>query len=184
MEQHIYDDSNWLLNMVENLLSVTRIHNGEAKLNMTLESVEEVVAEAVSRLKKRVPEAVVNVRVPEEFVMIPMDAMLIEQVIINLLENAVVHSQSEQPIDLIVTLDEKMVEFRVIDYGVGIDDSKIQDIFDGIPQDSAQIADSRKGMGIGLSICKTIIVAHGGTVYAGNHENGAEFAFKLLKSCE
>lgn len=184
MEQHIYDDSNWLLNMVENLLSVTRIQNGKAQLNMTSEPVEEVVAEAVARLRKRIPEAMVSVSVPEELVMIPMDAMLIEQVIMNLLENAIIHSESEKQIELNVTLEQDAVDFAVKDYGIGINEDRIEDLFDAVPQDHAQVADSRKGMGIGLSICKTIIVAHGGSIQAENHGNGATFSFKLLRSKE
>ena len=90
---HILEDSNWLLNMVENLLSVTRINNETTKVNKSLESVEEVLAEAVLRLKKRLPDARVNVCVPDEVLMIPMDAVLIEQVLINLMENAFVHSK-------------------------------------------------------------------------------------------
>ncbi len=85
---HIKDDSNWLLCMVENLLSVTRIDERSMGIATSLESVEEVAAEAIQRLQKRLPNADIHVQVPEEYLLIPMDAMLIEQVIINLLENA------------------------------------------------------------------------------------------------
>ena len=97
--QHIYEDSNWLLHMVENLLSITRIHEGGARVTKSLEPFEEVLSEAVQRLKKRIPDAQINVSFPDEFYMIPMDPLLIEQVIINLLENAVRHSQSTHPVD-------------------------------------------------------------------------------------
>ena len=179
MTMRVYDDSQWLLNMVENLLSVTRIQNNETKLKKTLEPVEEVVSEAVTRLRKRLPEASIHVCVPDELIMIPMDAMLIEQVIMNLIENAVIHSESKRPIEIRVDSNEKWVFFHVIDFGIGIDENKIEDLFDGIPLDGAQIADSRKGMGIGLSICKTILIAHGGTISAKNHIDGAEFQFML-----
>ena len=76
--RHILEDSNWLLNMVENLLSVTRINNETAKVTKTSEPVEEVLSEAMIRLKKRLPDANIHVRVPEEFLMVPMDAVLIE----------------------------------------------------------------------------------------------------------
>ena len=99
---NIYEDSNWLLNMVENLLSVTRIQGDSLSINTTEEPVEEVVGEALEKLKKRYPDAAIRVKIPEEFLMIPMDAVLIEQVTINLLENAIVHSGSILPIDFIV----------------------------------------------------------------------------------
>ncbi len=112
--EHIYEDSTWLLHMVENLLSITRIHQDtKARVTRSLEPFEEVLSEAVLRLKKRAPDAQIEVHFPSEFVMIPMDAMLIEQVIINLLENALVHSESIQPIDCFVTTDKTSLTFHV-----------------------------------------------------------------------
>ena len=103
MVEHISEDAHWLLNMVENLLSVTRINaDGSTKVNTSLEPVEEVLAEAVNRLRKRLPRAQINVQVPDDFLMIPMDAVLIEQVLINLMENAIVHSKSRKPVDCYV----------------------------------------------------------------------------------
>ena len=92
----IREDANWLLNMVENLLSVTRIRVGDTHVNTSPEPLEEVVAEAVQRFRKRLPQTKVDVKVPDEFLMVPMDATLIEQVIINLLENAVYHSGTDE----------------------------------------------------------------------------------------
>ena len=165
---NIQEDANWLLNMVENLLSVTRINASNAKVNKSLEPVEEVLSEAVQRLKKRLPDAQINVRIPDEFLMIPMDAVLIEQVIINLLENAVVHARSTRPIDCYVTYDDTSVSFHIRDYGVGISDEKLPVIFDGTGAAPTGNSDSSRGMGIGLSICKTIIAAHDGTITARN----------------
>ena len=175
----INDDANWLLNMVENLLTVTRIQNDESHVSTSLEVVEEVVSEAVQRLRKRIPHAKINVTIPEAFLMVPMDPLLIEQVIMNLLENAVIHSESKQPVDLVVTDSSDSVTFHVIDYGKGLDEDKIPSLFEG--QSASGSSDSHKGMGIGLSICKTIIQAHNGTICAFNHENGAEFSFTLPK---
>lgn len=176
---NIYDDASWLLNMVENLLSVTRIQTGDSKLKTSPEMVEEVVAEAVTRLKKRFPDAEIEVSIPDEFLLIPMDAMLIEQVLMNLLENSLVHSKSQSPPKLIVENEPDTICFRVIDYGIGIDKEHLNTIFDGTYNSSS--SDVRKGMGIGLSICKTIISAHNGTIIARNHDAGAEFLFTLPK---
>ena len=176
---HINEDSNWLLNMVENLLSITRIDERSMKISTLPESVEEVVAEAIQRLQKRLPEAHFQVKVPDNFLMIPMDAMLIEQVLINLLENAVIHSQTTLPVELTVEEEASQVTFRVKDYGIGITPERLPTIFDGSPYTPATRPDGHKGMGIGLSICKTIITAHGGQIHAVNHANGCMFTFSL-----
>ena len=175
----IQEDANWLLNMVENLLAVTRIRVGDAKVTTTPELLEEVVSEAVLRFKKRLPHASVRVQVPEEVLVVPMDATLIEQVIINLLENAAYHSGSQEPIELSVERWPHEVAFFVRDSGRGIDPDRLGTIFDGGGTDSNVSGDSHKGMGIGLSICKTIINAHHGTIEARNREKGAEFMFTL-----
>lgn len=179
--RHILEDSNWLLNMVENLLSVTRINNETAKVTKTSEPVEEVLSEAMIRLKKRLPNANIHVRVPDDFLMVPMDAVLIEQVLINLLENAVVHAESTEPIECYVESLADYAIFHVRDYGVGIPPEKLATIFDGSSSTTSTSPDGRKGMGIGLSICKTIILAHGGEIKALNHTRGAEFYFTLPK---
>lgn len=178
---HIHEDANWLLDMVENLLSVTRIHDQSSTVKKTDESVEEIVSAAIIRLKKRLPEASVNVIVPDELLILPMDAILIEQVLLNLLENAIVHSRSSKPILCYVDDDDVNVTFHVKDYGIGIDPERLKNIFDGNSYIGNSESDSNKGMGIGLSICKTIITAHNGTIEARNHEQGAEFYFTLPK---
>lgn len=175
----ISNDANWLLNMVENLLSITRINGSNLKVKKSQEVLEEVVSEAVLRFKKRQPSARINVISPPDYMMLPMDPLLIEQVIINLLENAYVHSKSDEPIEFIIFENESSVTFHIRDYGKGIDLSKINTIFDGISTNNEIKADSRKGMGIGLSICKTIIEAHDGTIYAQNRDQGAELIFTL-----
>lgn len=176
----IHDDASWLLNMVENLLSVTHIQPEGEELKKSLEILDEVVAESVTRLKKRMPEAEIDVTVPMEIIMIPMDAMLIEQVLINLMENALTHSHSRQPIRLVAENQEDCVHFRVIDYGVGLNEAHMNHIFDGTYTETAS-SDVHKGMGIGLSICHSIITAHHGTISARNHGSGAEFLFTLPK---
>lgn len=179
---NIYNDANWLLNMVENLLTVTRIHGDNFSINTSEEPVEEVVSEALQKLHKRYPDAEICVQIPEEFILLPMDAILIEQVTINLLENAFVHSSSSKPIELLVADHPQEVSFTIRDYGVGLPQSKLPNLFDGVSYTPSQISDARKGMGIGLSICKTIITAHRGTLIGQNHEHGAEFIFTLPKN--
>ena len=182
--ENIENDSSWLLNMVENLLSVTRINDTVThQVNKTPEIVEEVVAEAVQRLKKRFPSASIIVHVPTDYLLIPMDAILIEQVLINLLENALIHSGSSHSPELTVTDHPDHVTFCVKDFGHGLNPDVIPDIFSGICHYTGSV-DSHKGMGIGLSICKTIIDAHNGYIEAKNHTNGALFLFTLPKEEE
>lgn len=178
----IHDDSIWLLNMVENLLSITRIKDSEeTKVTKSPEVVEEVIAEALQRFKKRHPESSVAVTMPEDFIMLPMDPLLIEQVILNLLDNAAVHSSSEKCIELLIQDSASSVAFCIKDYGKGIDTELLPRIFDGTGARHTDTSDAHRGMGIGLSICKTIINAHSGTITAANHEHGAEFTFTLPK---
>lgn len=179
MVKGISEDADWLLHMVENLLSITRIQGENASVSTTLEPLEEVVADAVRRFRRRIPNCPLRVRVPEEFILAPMDTTLIEQVIINLLENAAYHANSVLPIDLTVSIVSGAAQVSVKDYGQGIPDAQLNTLFDGYSFGTNQSSDSHKGMGIGLSICKTIINAHHGELCARNHENGAEFIFTL-----
>ena len=181
---NIKEDSEWLLNMVENLLTVTRIQNDSPnKVKKTLEVVEEVVSEAIQRLQKRHPGVKIKVQMPNNFLMLPMDPTLIEQVLINLMENAFVHSGSTESVELSISEQEDLVLFRVRDYGKGISEEQMPGLFEG-QQPGSTAADGHKGIGIGLTICKTIILAHGGTITASNHGRGADFIFTLPKEKE
>lgn len=177
----IQEDANWLLNMVENLLSITRIQNdgegAERSVKKVPEPLEEVVAEAMHRFHKRYPESTVEVKIPDEFLMVPMDPTLIEQVIMNLLENAWVHSGEKELVDFRIRQEGRNVVFYVRDHGDGIEPDRMAHLFDGCA--GAKDHESRKGMGIGLTICKTIVLAHQGEIHARNYENGAEFYFSL-----
>ena len=178
MMTEINEDANWLLNMVENLLSITRIDGKELKVHKSMEVLEEVVSEAVFRFKKRRPNAKLQVTSPQEMILLPMDPLLIEQVIINLLDNSYLHSESLEPIDFVILVNEISVTFQIRDYGKGIDSDKLNTLFDG-SADVTVATNGKRGMGIGLSICKTIIEAHDGTIYVQNRSRGAEFIFVL-----
>ena len=129
---NIREDSQWLLNMVENLLTVTRIKDNAAdKVKKSPEIVEEVVSEAILRLRKRLPDIKIRVSMPNNFLMLSMDPTLIEQVLINLLENACVHSGSTEPIDLTIAETPDRISFTVRDYGRGINEKQLPYIFEG-----------------------------------------------------
>lgn len=177
---HIKEDSQWLIRMVENLLSVTRINEDTANVTKTPEAAEEIVAAAISRIRKRFPEQNISVTVPEELLMVPMDGTLIEQVIINLIENAIKHSGAETIIDVTLREDNHMAVFEVKDNGEGIAEQDFPYLFESYVPDGKRTSDSSRGMGIGLSICMSIVKAHQGKMQAFNQkEGGAVFRFSL-----
>ena len=179
--EDVREDSRWLIRMVENLLSVTRIDGGKVKLTMTPTVLEELIDTVLVKFRKRCPHQQVQVALPEEFVSIPMDAMLIEQVLINILENAVDHAKGMTELRLEVRCRDGLAHFSVSDNGCGIPPERLPQLFSGyllredIPADG-----HRSNMGIGLSVCAAIIKAHGGEIRAENLESGgAAFRFTL-----
>jgi two-component system sensor histidine kinase KdpD len=123
----------------------------------------------------------VTVTIPEDFLSIPMDAVLIGQVLTNLLENAVIHARGMTVLELLVTLEDRRVRFTVRDNGCGIAPDRLEDLFTGYLGSSDRQGDAqRRNMGIGLSVCATIVKAHGGRITAKNRPTGgAEFTFTL-----
>lgn len=179
--QGIRDDAQWLVGMVENLLSVTRLDNGELRLNKTETVLEELIDTVLVKFHKRCPTQNVAVAIPEDFLSIPMDAVLIGQVLTNLLENAVIHASGMTLLELLVTLEDRQVRFTVRDDGCGIAPDRLEDLFTGYLGSSDRQGDAlRRNMGIGLSVCATIVKAHGGRITAKNRPTGgAEFTFTL-----
>ncbi len=176
----IKEDSQWLIRMVENLLSVTRINEGTMNVAKSPEAVEEIVAEAISHIRKRFPGRKIPVKVPDELLMVPMDGTLIEQVLINLLENAIKHSPEDSAVEVEVKLEHQYALFEVRDNGEGISEEDFPYLFESYVPNGKRSSDSSRGMGIGLSICRSIIKAHGGKLEAANRsEGGAVFLFKL-----
>ena len=177
----IRDDAQWLVGMVENLLSVTRLDGGEMRLNKTDTVLEELIDAVLVKFRKRCPEQTVDVIIPDDFVSIPMDAVLIEQVLANLLENAVIHASGMSRLELEVRLEDQAARFFVRDDGCGIPFDRLEDLFTGYLGSSDRQGDAaRRNMGIGLSVCATIIKAHSGSIAAHNRiGGGAEFTFTL-----
>ena len=165
--------------MVENLLSVTRIDGGRVQIVKTPTVLEELIDSVLIKFRKRYPGQAVAVTIPDEFVSIPMDAVLIEQVLINLLENAVQHAAGMQKLELKVRCEGDRAVFAVEDDGCGIPREKIGELFNG----RMDGADGHKNMGIGLSVCATIIKAHGGAITAENRPGGGA-AFRFWLSLE
>lgn len=177
---NIKEESQWLIRMVENLLSVTRIKEGTMEVIKTPEAVEEIVSEVISRIRKRYSSRKISVKVPDDLLLVPMDGTLIEQVLINLIENAVKHSPEDSTIGVEVSKNSDNALFEVIDNGEGIAEQDLPYLFDGYITSGDRSSDSTRGMGVGLSICMTIIKAHNGKMEAINKKTGgAIFRFTL-----
>ena len=181
MVSGIKEDSEWLIRMVENLLSITRIDSGKVKIIKTPTVLEELIDSVILKFKKRYPEQKVHLDIPSELVLIPMDAILIEQVIINILENAVRHAGNFTMLSLKVFVIGDKAIFEVSDDGCGIDDDRLENIFTGYyDKDEESVDTQKRNAGIGLSVCATIIKAHGGCITAENaKDGGAIFRFDL-----
>lgn len=176
----IKEDSQWLIRMVENILSVTRINEGTANVIKAPEAAEEIVAASISRIQKRFEGRKFTAKVPDELLMVPMDGTLIEQVLINLLENAVKHSPEDSEIEVIVKKHNHEAVFEVIDNGEGIAEQELPYLFESYSPNKKRSSDSSRGLGIGLSICMSIIKAHDGKMEAVNKQGGgAVFRFVL-----
>ncbi len=177
----VNEDAQWLIRMVENLLSITRISDEPGGIEKEYEAAEEVVAEAVRKFSKRFAQPAVSVQVPDEVLMVPMDATLICQVLMNLLENAAIHADGATGIRVDVHRTGDMACFSVSDDGCGIPPEKLETLFDGtLPDAQRGASDTKKNMGIGLSVCRTIVAAHGGTMSAENlPQGGACLRFTL-----
>lgn len=170
---HVRDDAQWLVRLVENILSITRINEGAVKISKAPEAVEEIAAEAVSKFKKRFDSLPVRVRVPQDLLLVPMDATLIEQVLINMMENVVLHARNATEIELMIVREGKNARFSVMDDGAGIEPSVLPKLFEEMfPHAQEMSGDGRRSMGIGLSVCKSIVRAHGGNMDAKNLERG------------
>ena len=182
MAVSIKEDSQWLIRMVENLLSITRIDTGSVKLVKTPTVLEELIDSVILKFKKRYPEVTVDLDIPDELVLIPMDAILIEQVIINILENAVHHAKGFTRLALSVSLDCGQAIFEISDDGCGIDKDRLDTVFSGYNDKTDISSDTQvRNAGIGLSVCATIIKAHGGSIAAENSKTGgAVFRFILF----
>lgn len=163
----VCSDAEWLNRMVENLLSVTRIDSEKVSVKKVPTVLEELIDTVLVKFKKHYPSQPVTVEIPENFIIIPMDSILIEQVIINLLENAVYHARGMTELILRVYTKEKRAIFEIIDNGCGIPRGKQENLFSGICEKNTAAVDRNKNsMGIGLSVCATIVKAHGGEICA------------------
>ena len=178
--QSVNDEAKWLMRVTENLLSITRIDGENDGVKKIPELMEEIIEGAVAKFRRHYQNFTVQVHLPEEALLVPMDPLLMQQVLFNLMENTARHGETATRIDLTLRREGDRAVLDVADNGVGIARGRLAHLFDGTLHPEEGREDARRDMGIGLSVCRTIVVAHGGTICAINRkEGGALFRIAL-----
>ena len=178
----IREDSEWLISLVENLLSVSRMGDGKSDIRMSAELVSDVIDEAVRRTEKNASEHKLTVKESDGILLARMDARLIVQVLINLIDNAIKYTPRGSEIEISAVEKDNEIAVTVADNGHGIEDEIKPRVFDMFYTGAEKIADSRRSLGLGLALCKSIVNAHGGEItVTDNKPHGAVFTFTLPK---
>lgn len=178
----IYDDSIWLINLVENLLSASRLDDGKVQLKTEPQLVEDIINEAVTHVNRKILNFNLKIDLDNDFIMADVDVRLIVQVLINILDNAIKYTDEGTDIVIRSFTKGKKVIIEVLDNGLGISKENQECIFDMFFTSSENKGDSRRGIGLGLALCKSIINAHGGEIYVRNNKpKGTVIGFTLTK---
>jgi two-component system sensor histidine kinase KdpD len=177
----IYDDSMWLINLVENLLSISRIEGGTLNLNFQAELMEEVISEALLHVNRNSVKHVIQTELDDELMMARMDSRLIVQVLINMIDNAIKYTQDGSHITISARRERHIVIVEISDDGPGISSEEVKvRLFEMFYTADNIHGDGRRGLGLGLSLCKSIVNAHGGTIgVKDNIPKGTVFYFTL-----
>jgi two-component system sensor histidine kinase KdpD len=183
MAQTIYEEAERLNRLLRNLLDMTRLESGALHINKELQPLEEVIGAALSRLEEPLADRVVNIQLPADLPFVPIDSVLIEQVFLNLLENAIKYAPPHSPIDLSASQDGVAIAIEIADRGPGLPPGDEQRIFEKFYR--ARAPQNGSGVGLGLTICRGIVEAHGGRIWAENRPGGgAVFRFTLPTESE
>jgi two-component system sensor histidine kinase KdpD len=170
MLQAIHEEADRLNRLVNNLLDMTRLESGAIQVRKEWHSVEELVGAALARLGGRLEGRPVTTRLPPDLPLVPLDAVLVEQVLINLLDNALKHTPAGTPIDISAAVGEGGAEIEVADRGPGLPPGAEDRVFDKFFRGGR--AGTGPGVGLGLTICRGIVEAHGGRITAENRPGG------------
>lgn len=176
----IYDDSMWLINLVENLLSITRLEENRLHLNITDDLIDDVVEEALRHINRRSVKYHIEVKHEDEFLLAKMDARLIVQVVINIVNNAIQYTKEGSHILIYTRKEDNEAVVSIMDDGDGMSDEMKKHVFDMFYTGGNQVADSRRSLGLGLALCKSIIQMHNGQIMVtDNIPHGTNFTFRL-----
>jgi two-component system sensor histidine kinase KdpD len=178
--QTIVDEAERLARLVENLLDMARLDSGSIVLNRQWHVLEEIAGVALSSIKRQLKDHQVRVQIPSDFPLLNIDGFLLEQVLVNLLENASRYTPAGSEIEISAQAKNKYAEIRVLDNGPGLPPGSEEKVFDKFFRGATVAPDCRRGVGLGLAICRAIIEAHGGKITAANHSaGGSEFVISL-----
>ncbi len=178
--EDVRDEAQWLTRIFDNILTITRVDSGQTSFNKRCEAAEEVIGEVVMNFRRNHPDITINTDVPGELIMVPMDALLIEQVMKNILENAVIHGKGVTEINISLSREGENAVFSFEDNGCGFGSDELEHLFDGLfYKPEVKVADGRRCLGIGLSLCRSVIKLHGGELKASNGQKGALLEFTL-----
>ena len=176
----IDDDTNWLINMTENLLAATQLETDRTKLKTAPELLEDLFQSAVRQLDRRARDHHISVDLEDQTLMASMNAGMIQRVIINMMNNAIQYTPKDSHIILSGTRRKDWVEISVSDDGPGIPDEAKKHLFDLFYTAEQGKPDSKRGLGLGLHLCQSIVNAHGGTITVSDHApSGTTFRFTL-----
>jgi two-component system sensor histidine kinase KdpD len=176
----IYDDAEWLIGLVENLLSISRIENGQMELHLSSEVVGEVIEETLRHVDRNAAEHTITIRDTDDILLVDMDARLIMQVLINLINNAIKNTPAGSDIRIESRQAGNEAIITVRDNGPGIADKMKPHVFEMFYTGPNKVADGRRGLGLGLALCKSIVEAHHGRItLTDNTPSGCCFTFTL-----
>ena len=179
----IFDDAQWLIGLVENLLSITRIEDGRMNLQISPQLMDEMIEEALHHINRKSCEHTITTQFADEILLVNVDARLIMQVIVNLVDNAIKYTPVGSIIRISAYKKDHQIVVEVADNGPGIPDCAKAQVFEMFYTGQSRIADSHRSLGLGLPLCRTILSTHGGTLtLRDNAPNGCVFAFTLPQS--
>lgn len=179
----IYEDANWLNHLVENLLSITRMENGQVNLHIQPELIQDIFDDVLAHLDHDAARHTIVTNVADDLLMADMDAQLIEQVLVNLINNAIKYTPEHSRIELFAAPEGKFVRICVTDNGPGIPEESRDKLFDMFYTLGKTCSDGRRGLGLGLALCRSIVAAHGGVIDVQNAApHGACFRFTLPRT--
>jgi two-component system sensor histidine kinase KdpD len=176
--ENIHDESGRLERLVNNLLEMTKLESGGVQPQKEFQYPAEIIGSAVSRVDKKLIGRALSIQIPPDLPMVPMDSLLIEQVLVNLLENAVKYTPEKSPIDISAWVEKENLVIQVADRGAGVPEEDLNRLFEKFYRGPQKA--NKSGAGLGLSICKGFIEIHGGLIWAENRpDGGALFKFTL-----